>query len=165
MPCGDYNLHRLHLLRFDGTNEESYFFMGAGAIERGHPLILYEGPGQSAMIREYNIKFTLHWHKPVSKILDYIEANKVDLKSRKKILVGISFGGILVGRAAAVEKRIDGIIMWGNVFDWKTSFSSEVPSLFISWLESGKRKKLFNFISNLAFDFEGRWRFDRNKNR
>ncbi len=134
---------------FDGTNEESYFIMGAGAIRRGYPVILYEGPGQSSMIREYGIAFTRDWHRPVSQILDFAERREKELKDRKKILVGISLGGILAGRAAASEKRIDGVVLWGNAFDMKNVVFEEMPESGTEAFEKG-RKKDFNFGSNIA---------------
>ncbi|MGD0275763.1 MAG: hypothetical protein ABSB79_06875 [Syntrophales bacterium] len=80
---------------YDSTNEESYFWIGCAAIQRGYPLIMFEGPGQSNMIREYGIRFTPDWQKPVSKIIDFIENKETVPSFRKKILFGISLGGLL----------------------------------------------------------------------
>ena len=49
---------------FDSTNEEGYFLIAAPLIERGYPVLAFEGPGQSSMARDYNIPFTVDWHRP-----------------------------------------------------------------------------------------------------
>lgn len=86
---------------FDSTNEESYFLIAAALIERGYPVLMFEGPGQSSMARDYNIHFTVDWHRPVGAILDFVERRLPELSGNRKVLVGISFGGLLAARAAA----------------------------------------------------------------
>ena len=104
MICGGY----------DSTNEESFFWIGHGVIERGYPCIMFEGPGQSNLIRQYDMKFTPEWEKPVKAVLDYAENKQPELIFRKKVLYGISLGGRLVPRAAAYEKRIDAVVIQGG---------------------------------------------------
>ncbi len=138
MVCGGY----------DSTNEESYFFIGAALIARGYPVLMYEGPGQSSMLREYGIKFTPDWHKPVGKIIDFIVEKDPALKDRHKVLFGISFGDILVGRAAAYEPRVDGIVLFGGPFDMLETAYHQMPSIGRKLIEKG-RKGLLNKILDI----------------
>jgi len=102
---------------YDSTNEESYFWMGAALIARGFPVAMFEGPGQSGMIREYDIKYTHDWHKPLGMVIDHLENTVPGIKAKKKVLLGISMGSVLAARAAAFEKRVDGIGLFGGPFD------------------------------------------------
>lgn len=138
MVCGGY----------DSTNEESYFFAGAALIARGYPVLMYEGPGQSSMLREYGIKFTADWHKPVGKIIDFIVAQDPELEKRTKILFGISFGDILVGRAAAHESRIDGVVLFGGPYDMFETAFHQMPPIGRSIYQRG-HKGLLNRLVNL----------------
>ncbi len=128
---------------FDSTNEESYFFAGAALIARGYPVILFEGPGQSAMIREFGVRFTPEWHKPVGRILDYMLAEEPELAANKKVLVGISLGGLLAGRAAAYEKRLDGVVLFGAPYDMEAAALFQMPQAG-RWLYRQNMQGLIN---------------------
>ncbi len=133
---------------FDSTNEESYFFAGAALIARGYPVVMFEGPGQSSMIKEYNVQFTPQWHKPVGEIIDFIVRKEPRLTGSKKILIGISMGGILAGRAAAFDKRIDGIVLFGSPYDMEDSALFQMPAAF-RVLYQPAFSGTFNMIANL----------------
>ena len=143
---------------FDSINEESYFWMGTPLIKRGYPVILFEGPGQSNMIRSYGIRFTPDWHKVVSATIDAAIHQDSSLASKKKILVGISFGGLLSARAAAYEKRLDGLVVFGAPFDMVSASLHQVPS-FAKWLYQNQQGSIINFLVNIKkrFDQGMRW--------
>ncbi|MBN2298877.1 MAG: hypothetical protein JXM72_09790 [Deltaproteobacteria bacterium] len=134
---------------YDSTNEESFFWIGQAAVARGYPCIMFEGPGQSNMIRQYNIKFTPAWERPVKSVLDYTEKQKPELASSKKILFGISLGGRLVPRAAACEKRIDALVIFGGAFyDAHRTALNQAPYI-ARLIYSLGLKKLFNLLSRV----------------
>jgi pimeloyl-ACP methyl ester carboxylesterase len=133
---------------FDSTNEESYFFAGAALIARGYPVVMFEGPGQSSMIKEYNVRFTPQWHKPVGKIIDFIVTKEPELATSKKILMGISMGGILAGRAAAIDKRIDGIVLFGSPYDMEDAALFQMP-MAVRWLYRQGFSETVNTITDL----------------
>jgi len=133
---------------FDSTNEESYFFAGAALIARGYPVIMFEGPGQSGMIREYNLRFTPQWQKPAGKVIDFIVSKEPKLAESKKILVGISMGGILAGWAAAFDKRIDGIVLFGSPYDMEDSALFQLP-VPVRWLYNQGIDWSLNMLANL----------------
>lgn len=143
---------------FDSTNEESYFFAGAALIARGYPVVMFEGPGQSSMIKEHNVRFTPQWDKPVREIIDFIVAKEPRLVESKKILIGISMGGILVGRAAAFDKRIDGIVLFGSPYDMEDSALFQMPAA-IRWLYQKGFSGTVNTLVNLKkkWDRGTRW--------
>lgn len=143
---------------FDSTNEESYFFAGAALIARGYPVIMFEGPGQSTMIREFGVRFTPEWHKPVGKVLDYMMAEKPDLAARKKVLVGISLGGLLAGRAAAYENRLDGVVLFGTPYDMEAAALFQMPQAG-RWLYRQNMQGLINTAAHwkAKWDRSLRW--------
>lgn len=94
---------------FDSTPEELYFTVGAAAIERGYHALIWEGPGQGNLLRRYGKPFTHEWERPASVALDSLAAH---CTPGAVIGVGISLGGHLLARAAAFEKRFDGIVLF-----------------------------------------------------
>jgi len=143
---------------FDSTNEESFFWMGSALIQRGYPVIMFEGPGQSSMLREYQIKFISDWHLIVSKIIDASIMQDNALAKKKKVLLGISYGGLLAGRAAPFENRIDAIALFGGPFDTVEAGLFQAP-VIARWLYEHNYKKAFNVLSEIKqfFDPGLRW--------
>jgi pimeloyl-ACP methyl ester carboxylesterase len=146
---------------YDSTNEESFFWLGYPLIRRNYPVILFEGPGQSDMIRRYGIRFTPDWHRPVGTVIDYAESKYPELHSRKKVLVGISLGGILAGRAAALEKRIGAVMLFGSPFSFEDSARNQMPAIIRYFYDSG-RAGLFNTFAGIKkrFDLKLKWGLD-----
>jgi pimeloyl-ACP methyl ester carboxylesterase len=142
---------------FDSTNEEGYFLIGAPLIERGYPIVMFEGPGQSSMARDYDIHFTPEWHRPIGAVLDFVERELPELAASRKILLGISLGGLLAARAAACEPRIDGLILDGAPFDSLDAALSVNPLLRLLY-NSGRRNILNRLVGLvMKFDTSARW--------
>jgi len=119
---------------YDSTQEEEYFIFAKAAIERGYPVLTYDGPGQGIMIRERGMHFTHEWENPNGAVLDEF-INKY-YKPCKIILLGASLGGYFVSRAAAFDKRIDGIINYDIFYDFAMAVTWKYPD----WL----KEKIFN---------------------
>jgi Esterase FrsA-like len=102
---------------FDGTAEELYYQMGRAGISRGYNCLLFEGPGQGEMIREQFTPFRSNWESVITPVVDFALKHKQVDKNRLA-LIGISFGGYLVPRALAFEKRIKLAIANGGVYDF-----------------------------------------------
>lgn len=143
---------------FDSTNTESYFWIGKALIDRGYSVAMFEGPVQSAMLRHFKIKFTPDWHKPVGIVIDHLCAKDPSIQSRKKILFGISLGGLLAGRAAAYEKRIDGAAIFGGPFDFLDGALFQLPSVARKLFYGGHAGSL-NFLAGIKkkVSITGRW--------
>jgi pimeloyl-ACP methyl ester carboxylesterase len=91
---------------FDGTAEELYFYIGAGAIERGYNVFLFEGPGQVGPIHLYPDKpFRLDYEKPIKAVVDFV-LTKEEVDPDKLVLIGFSIGGYYVARGIIHENRI-----------------------------------------------------------
>jgi pimeloyl-ACP methyl ester carboxylesterase len=95
---------------FDSFMEE-LFTLVQYLADTGFDVIIFEGPGQGAAIRKYNLPFTHAWEEPVSYVLDYFELTDVTL-------IGISLGGYLALRAAAFEPRVSRVVCYDiSIYD------------------------------------------------
>jgi len=149
---------------YDGTVEECYFFSGASAIERGYPVILYEGPGQSMLIRQHNISFTSHWEEPVELILKNVKRDLPELSQSKKILYGISIGGHLSAQAASRLKGIDGLIINGGPMDIQQTVLSGMPQVAYNQYNNDKLERLDRTVNSavkLFLSFQDRWAYNQ----
>jgi pimeloyl-ACP methyl ester carboxylesterase len=100
---------------FDSILEELYGMLGKGALDRGYSVLAYEGPGQGQVLRD-GLTFTHEWEKPTAAVLD--EFLRTHAKPKQIVLIGMSMGGYFAPRAAAFEKRIDGVVAWDALYDW-----------------------------------------------
>jgi pimeloyl-ACP methyl ester carboxylesterase len=127
---------------FDSYIEE-FFPIARYLAANGYAAYLFEGPGPGEALRAGNLKFTYEWHKPVSAILDYFNIDNVTL-------VGISLGGVLAPRAAALEKRIRRVVGFSilpSLFDVFFSRQSASFRKMINSLLSFKLKWLLNMLA------------------
>jgi len=114
---------------FDGTGEELYFEVAKTAIKRGYNCLIFEGPGQGAVIREQGLPFRYDWEKVVTPVVDYA-LSRSDVNADKISLMGISMGGYLAGRAVAFEERIKACVANGGVYSVAgNTFGSIGPEL------------------------------------
>lgn len=120
---------------YDGTMEEIYFTVVAPALERGYSCLTYEGPGQGSVIREQGILFTHEWEKPNAAVLDEFLRNHP--QPTEIVFVGISLGGYLAPRAAAFDKRIDGVVAFGVMYDVRETALMQSPKIMRSLYEKG----------------------------
>lgn len=86
---------------FDGYLEEVAGFF---KYMKGTPynILIFDGPGQGNTAA-HGLRFIPNFELPVSKVLDYFHLTSVDA-------IGLSWGGYLVMRAAAFEKRIKRVV-------------------------------------------------------
>ena len=94
-------------------------WMFDAALKRGIHCLTYDGPGQGYALRFQNLKFRPDWEKVMGPVLDYAET--MDCVDMSRIAcMGFSFGGFLMPRVAAFDKRIKliiadpGNISWGK---------------------------------------------------
>jgi pimeloyl-ACP methyl ester carboxylesterase len=107
---------------YDSTLEELYPMLGKAALERGYSVLAYEGPGQGQVLRD-GITMTPEWEKPTGAVLDQFLRSHA--KPKQIVLIGMSMGGYFAPRAAAFDKRIDGVVAWDTCFDF-----GEVVNMF-----------------------------------
>ncbi|NOY09474.1 MAG: alpha/beta hydrolase [Spirochaetes bacterium] len=103
---------------YDSFIEEFYLAV-KDLADAGYTVYMFEGPGQGKTLKQ-GIKFTYQWEKPVTAIFDYFKIEKAPV-------VGISWGGYFVLRAAAFEKRITEAIAFDILYDGFDFMTSPFP--------------------------------------
>ena len=110
---------------FDGTTEETYLQYGRGAAARGWQLLLIAGPGQADTNRVYPDKpFVPDTERWISPWID-VALQRRGVDPQRLALLGISYGGYFVLRAAAADSRIRAVVANSPIADLRwyvTSF-------------------------------------------
>jgi hypothetical protein len=122
---------------YDSTAEETYFFSGAAAVERGYTCIVFDGPGQGSAIIENGTVFRPDWEAVVGPVVDY-SLTRPEVDAARIALMGISFGGYLAPRAASRESRLAACIADPGEFSLFEEFKSRMPGFIAR--ELSKRK-------------------------
>jgi hypothetical protein len=136
-PTGDYKRRPTVMIGggYDGGQEELYHQVAINIVERGWNAITYEGPGQASPRRYQNLGFIFEWEKVVTPIVDYLETLD-DVDTSRIASLGLSFGGLLIPRASAFEKRpaatlaVDGLYEFGPLL--LQSFPAQLQKIFSS---------------------------------
>jgi alpha-beta hydrolase superfamily lysophospholipase len=141
---------------YDGTMEEMYFDVVAPSLERGYSCLTYEGPGQGSILREQGLQFTHEWEKPNAAVLD--EFLKTYPRPRKIVFVGISLGGYLAPRAAAFDKRIDGVVAFDVMYSFEEAALKQTPG-FVRYLYEKGHVGIVNALMEMRMRFDAgtRW--------
>lgn len=105
----------LYVAGADVLKEELYFLAGKSLIERGFSLLVMDGPGQGETLRFQKIVSRPDYEVPVGAALDFLAA-RPEVDADRLGLVGRSFGGYYATRAAAFEKRVKGLVVFGALF-------------------------------------------------
>jgi pimeloyl-ACP methyl ester carboxylesterase len=84
--------------------QEELFDWAMVFAEGGYDVVLFEGPGQGAALREHGLVMRPDWERPVAAVLDHFAIERATL-------LGISLGGYLAPRAAAFEPRIERVVV------------------------------------------------------
>ncbi|KKD49214.1 alpha/beta hydrolase family protein [Listeria seeligeri] len=121
---------------FDALLEELYFTNVKATLANGYDVVLYEGPGQSDVIRKAGLPFTAAWNNVVNEVINYYQ-DKIGLLG-EKIGVGISLGGLLLSRAASLDNSLfDRIILYNYFPSMLDSLKKPLPFFLHSFLDKG----------------------------
>ena len=102
---------------FDGTLEETYVQIGRAGLERGWRVLLVCLPGQMDVTRtERHTSFIPDTERCMSRWLD-VALERPEVDAQRLALLGISFGGYFVSRAAAFEPRIRALVANSPIID------------------------------------------------
>jgi alpha-beta hydrolase superfamily lysophospholipase len=101
---------------YDGTITDMYFASAVAAARRGYHSLLFDGPGQGAMLYEHGIPLRPDWETVVAAVVDFALGQPI-VDGRRIALSGWSLGGHLAPRAASGERRIAALVAdpgtWG----------------------------------------------------
>lgn len=121
---------------FDALLEELYFTNVNYGLANGYDVVLYEGPGQSDMIRKHHFPFEENWNNVASKVINfYIEKYKL---AGEKIGIGLSLGGLLIARAASLDQSLfDKIVLYNYFPSMLDSFKKSMPKFLYRYIDNG----------------------------
>ena len=110
-------------------------YIAEGANKRGIHCLLFDGPGQGKTLRLQGLPFRPDWEKVITPIVDYA-IRTLGIDAERIALLGISMGGILAPRAAALEKRLKvlianpGVVNWADIFaNFFSAIDPKLPAL------------------------------------
>jgi len=115
----------------EGCAVENYFWAGAYALKNGYSVLLYEGPGNIATMHTNGLLQRPDSEVPIGRVLDHLLA-RPDVDDARVALLGLSFGGYLVARAAAFDKRIKAVIPDSPLRNIHRMLKSVLPSFTFS---------------------------------
>ncbi len=102
----------------DGQNVDMLPQGATFALERGWNVVIFEGPGQGRTLFVDKVPFTPAWHEVITPLVDVLQ-KRSDVEPKQIALVGVSFAGLLVMRAAAKEHRLAAVVSDpGSVSDY-----------------------------------------------
>ena len=92
---------------YDATITDTYFASAVAASQRGYHSLLFDGPGQGAMLYEHGVPQRPDWEVVVNAVVDFaLTLPRVD--PRRIALYGWSLGGHLAPRGAQVRRGARG---------------------------------------------------------
>ena len=94
----------------DAQNVDLYAFGGAAAVARGYNAFIFEGPGQGSLLFEHDVPIIPAWERVVTPVVDAL-SRRGDVDRHRIAIVGWSFCGASVARAAAFEHRLAAVAL------------------------------------------------------
>jgi alpha-beta hydrolase superfamily lysophospholipase len=94
---------------YDCTITDTYFASAVAASRRGYHSLLFDGPGQGAMLYERGIPLRPDWDVVIKAVVDFAETLPL-VDATRIALSGWSLGGHLAPRGASGEPRIAALI-------------------------------------------------------
>ena len=133
----------------DGQNIDLLVYGGRAARERGWNAFIFEGPGQGSNLFLRNMPFVVEWEKVVGSVVDVL-VKRPEVSRDRIALVGWSFCGLSVVRAAAYERRIAALVADPGVTSNFTKWEQDLGPQLIALLDAGDKTE-FNAIWDQVF--------------
>src|SRR6202012_168835 len=112
----------------DSQSVALYAYGGAAALERGYNALIFEGPGQGAMLFERQVPFRPDWENVITPVVDYL-LSRPDVDPDRIALTGWSMGGEMVSRAAAFEPRLAAVVADPGILSMWLSVETLTPQI------------------------------------
>jgi alpha-beta hydrolase superfamily lysophospholipase len=90
---------------YDATIYEMFLGQAVPALRRGYHCLVFDGPGQGAVLFEQGVPIRPDWEAVVSAVVDTI-VEREEIDTERIALTGWSLGGYLALRAASGEPRL-----------------------------------------------------------
>ncbi len=129
----------------DGPTSGMWTCGVAAALERGYAALVFDGPGQNALLWLQNIPFRPDWEKVITPVVDFL-LKREDIDPKRIALSGISQAGYWVLRALAFEHRIAAGMVDPGVMDVSVTFFRELPPEMGELLDAGAEKEFNAFM-------------------
>ena len=114
---------------YDGTITDMYFASAVAASRRGYHSLLFDGPGQGAMLYERGVPLRPDWEVVIKAVVDFAEALPL-VDARRIALSGWSLGGYLAPRGTSGEPRIAALIADPGTWSIADGFRDVIARLF-----------------------------------
>ncbi|RJP35689.1 MAG: dipeptidyl aminopeptidase [Actinobacteria bacterium] len=118
----------------------------AAALERGYAALVFDGPGQNALLWLHEVPFRYDWEKVITPVVDFLAA-RPDVDPARIALSGISQGGYWILRALAFEHRIAAGIADPGVMDVSTAIVGRYPPEMLKLVDDGKKEEFDNMMT------------------
>lgn len=110
---------------YDATMTDTYFAAAVAASRRGYHALLFDGPGQAAMLYEHGVPLRPDWETVIKAVVDFAVTHPL-VDDKRIALSGWSLGGHLAPRGASGEPRIAALIAdpgtWSIAGGFRTAF-------------------------------------------
>ncbi len=123
----------------DGPTVSMWSSGVAAALQRGYAALVFDGPGQNAMLWLHGVPFRHDWEKVITPVVDFLAA-RPDVDPARIALSGISQGGYWVLRALAFEPRIAAGIADPGVMDVSAAVTAKYPPEMLQLVDDGKKE-------------------------
>ena len=141
---------------YDSTLEEAYFCVASAALRRGFNVLAFDGPGQGTVLRDQGLTFRPDWEAVVTPVVDFaLTQSEVD--AQRIVLIGMSLGGYLAGRAAAFEHRIAATVLYDGVYDFHSFYDG--PLRMAAKLDGGMDELVGQNVGVRWSIHNGEWTF------
>lgn len=95
------------------------------ALKRGIHCLVYDGPGQGSTLRLKGLPFRPDWEAVITPVISYA-LTFTGIDPSRIALMGMSFGGFLIPRAAAFDKRVKLCIVDPGTISWGAGISERL---------------------------------------
>ncbi len=114
---------------YDATMTDLYFQSAVAASRRGYHSLIFDGPGQGAMLYERGIPMRSDWEVVIKAVVDFA-LTLPNIDASRIVLSGASLGGHLAPRAASGEHRLAALIADPGTWSIASGFRSAFKRMF-----------------------------------